>query len=142
MFIHYFILATLLFIAGCAPIQTVTVQYSYELSVIDVAGNPLEGVNIEYALKEKDQIIEKNSSTTSSDGLFTMTFEGISYQESSLLGSGYLAPYIATIDLKATKDGYYPWSKNITFSHGSKYFIDEDDKVKKRKSLLFDQLII
>ena len=74
--IHYFIFAVLLFMVGCAPVQfsavpqqKPTVLHQYELSVVDVDGNPLEGVTIEYTLKDGDRIVKSSSYTTTSDGL-------------------------------------------------------------------------
>ncbi|MBP8980757.1 MAG: hypothetical protein KBG09_05875 [Syntrophobacterales bacterium] len=134
--VHYSILAVMLFIAGCAPVQrsTVqeqkqTVQHKYELSVIDIDGNPLEGVKIEYTLKDRDTVVESSAYTTTSDGFLRKDLN-------ATMDPRYpsLKIYKSEFEFKATKNGYYPKSGKLSSNYGEKYSYGKP--VKKDKIAL------
>ena len=132
--IHYSILAVLLFMVGCAPVQystvpqqKTTVLHQYELSVVDVDGNPLEGVTIEYTLVDHiedyylnydGRIVKSRLCTTSSDGLI---------RDSLNITTEYY--YIERIKsefkFKASKDGFYSKSGSMSSRYGQKYSSDQ-----------------
>lgn len=121
--VHYSILAVLLFIAGCAPVQRSmvqeqkpTVQHQYELSVIDVDGSPLEGVKIEYTLKDRDIVVESSEYTTASDGFLRKDLSATTDPRYT-----YLKTYKSEFEFKATKNGYYPKSGKLSSNYGEKY---------------------
>jgi len=108
---------------GCAPVQysTVpqqkpTVLHQYELSVVDVDGNPLEGVTIEYTLKDGDRIVKSSSYTTTSDGLLRESLNVTTDPTYS-----YITTYKSKFEFKATKDGYYSKSGSMSSEYGQKY---------------------
>ena len=90
-----------------------TVPHQYELLVVDVDGNPLEGVKIEYTLKDRGNIIESSLYTTSSDGLLT---KGLS----ATIDPSYknVKSYKSEFDFKATKDSYYSKSGSMSSNYG------------------------
>ena len=153
---HYSIFAVLFFLLGCATVKP-TVQHQYELSVVDVNGKPIEGVKIDYTLKDLDNIVESSSYTTASDG-FLMKNLNAKYW----YGHGY---YNSEFHFNATKDNYYsqsgtmssnysgrPYSQfkeqnKITLIQASDYFNKEfastlSDVTLKRRILSFIDLII
>lgn len=116
---------------GCAPVpyqvQKPTVQHQYELLVVDIDGNPLEGVKIEYRLRNaaifpdsrtkhlppfglpyKSDGLESGSYTTTSDGIMVKNYDVTSNPK---YPPGYW--YESRLDFKATKDGYYPNSGSL-----------------------------
>jgi len=101
---------------GCATVQYSTVQqqkptvlHQYELSVVDVDGHPLEGVKIEYTLKDDDKMVKSSSYTTASDGLLRESL--IVTTNPSYL---YFTIYKSKFEFKASKDGYYSKSGNMS----------------------------
>lgn len=121
--VHFPILAFLLLMMGCAPVQysavprqKPTVPHQYELSVVDVNGNPLEGVKIEYTLKDRGNVIESSSYTTSSDAILTKGLSATMDPKYS-----YLKQYKSEFDFKATKDGYYSKSGTMSSRYGEEY---------------------
>lgn len=129
------VFTVLLFIVGCAPVQrsTVqeqipTVQHQYELSVVDVDGNPLQGVKIEYTLKDRDNILESSSYETVSDGFLRKSLNATADPRYS-----YLKTYKSEFDFKATKDGYYPKSGTMSSNYGEKYSYGKPVEINKIK---------
>lgn len=133
--VHYSIFAILLSMVGCASVQcsTVhgqnqTVQHRYEISVVDVDGNPLEGVKIEYTLKDRDTVVESSAYTTASDGFLRKDL-------SATIDPRYLYPrtYKSEFEFKATKNGYYPKSGKLSSKYGTEDFYGkppvEEDKI-------------
>jgi len=142
---HFIIIAFLIFMVGCAtvpqpkptvpqPKPTVpqpkpTVPHQYELSVVDVDGNPLEGVKIEYTLKDRGNILESSSYTTSFDGLLTKRLDATMDPAYS-----YLKSYKSEFDFKVTKDGYYSKSGTMSSEYGEKY--SSSKPIEKNKIIL------
>lgn len=113
-------LTFLIFIVGCAKVQYSPVQqekikleHKYELFIIDLDGNPLDGVKIDYELrwesyhwknwKISEKVVETHSNITTSNGrLFT----------SYLTTRDPRYPFLckSVFSYKASKNGYY--SKN------------------------------
>lgn len=120
--IYFSIIAVLLLILGCVPIQYSTVPrlHKYELSVVDVDGNPLEGVTIEYTLKDVDRIVKSSTYTTTSDGLLR---ESLNVTPDPAYR--YLTSYKSKFEFKASKDGYYSKSGSISSKYGSEYYSGE-----------------
>ena len=128
------IFAVLLFMVGCAPVQysTVpqqkpTVLHQYELSVVDVDVNPLEGVKIEYKVKVDDRIVKSSSYTTTSDGLLRESLNVTTNPTYS-----YITTYKSKFAFKASKKGYYSKSGSMSSEYGQEYSYDnpvEKDKI-------------
>lgn len=124
----------LLFMVGCAtvPRQPPTVLHQYELSVVDVDGNPLEGVKIEYTMKDDKRVVKASSYTTTTDGLL---------REKLIVTSDpsyyILTTYKSVLEFKASKDGYYPKSGNMSSEYGQKYSLRpvEKDKIRLIRSI-------
>ena len=117
------IFAVLLFMMGCAPVQysTVpqqkpTVLHQYELSVVDVDANPLEGVKIEYAVKDDDRIVKSSSYTTTSDGLLRESLNVTTDPTYS-----YITTYKSKFKFKASKKGYYSKSGSMSSKYGQEH---------------------
>ena len=111
------VFAVLLFMVGCAtvPQQKPTVLHQYELSVVDVDGNPLEGVKIEYTLKDDKTVAKSSSYITTSDGLLKENLNVTTDPSYS-----YIETYKSEFEFKASKDGYYPKSGNMSSEYGQK----------------------
>ncbi|MCK9484095.1 MAG: hypothetical protein M0R34_07005 [Candidatus Marinimicrobia bacterium] len=120
-----------IFLFGCTPIQYDTtnnfqqvditnnsqqvIRHEYELLFVDVNGNPIEGVKVDYTKKEYSiayisgniiegdrHILETNSFITSNNGLFKVNIEILpnpKYSSISIANS--------ELDYKASKEGYY-----------------------------------
>ncbi len=75
--VHFIIITFLFLVVGCAtipqqkptvPQQKPTVPHQYQLSVVDVDGNPLPDVKVDYELKDNGRLVESTSYVTKSDG--------------------------------------------------------------------------
>ena len=93
-----------------------------------MAGNPLEGVKIEYTLKDRGNIVENSSYTTSSDGLLSKGLSATMVPYYSYLS------YESEFDFKATKDGYYSKSGTMSSDYGGEY--SSSNPVEKDKITL------
>jgi len=132
--VHLVIFAFLFSVVGCAPVQysTVpqqkpTIQHQYEFSVVDVDGSPLEGVNIEYTIRDRGSVIENSSNTTSSDGILSRGLNATMDPDYS-----YLKRYKSRFDFIAKKDGYYSKSGTMSSTYGEEY--SHSKPVEKNKS--------
>lgn len=121
--VRFSVFAFLLFMVGCAtvqystvPQQKPTVPHQYELSVVDVDGNPLEGVKIEYTLKDGERVVRNSSYTTTIDGVLRENLNVTSDPQYS-----YITTYKSQFSFKASKDGYYPKSGTMSSEYGQKY---------------------
>jgi len=121
--VYFPILAFLFLMVGCAPVQystfqqpKPTVQHQYELLVADVDGNPLEGVTIEYTLKDGDRIVKSGSYTTTPDGLLR-----ISLNVTTDPAYTYITTYKSKFEFEATKDGYYSKNGSMSSEYGQEY---------------------
>ncbi len=116
---HFSVFALLLLMVGyfqpaqCSTVEH-TIQHQYELLVVDVDDNPLEGIKIEYTLKDREDIIESSAFITSSDGLFIKAFNATNPYK-------YLNNYKSEFNFKAIKDGYYSKSGTMSSNYGEKY---------------------
>jgi len=100
-----------------------TVRHQYELSIVDVDGNPLEGVNIEYTLKDGEQVVKNGSYMTTSDGIFRENLNVNKDTRYSLL-----TIYKSEFDFKASKDGYYSKSGSMSSDYDQEYSISQPIK--------------
>ena len=129
--VHFPIIAFLFLMAGCAPVQystvpqqkpTVpqqkpTVSHQYELSVVDVDGNPLPGVKVDYELKDNERLVESTSYVTKSDGKVSASLTATPDPQFT-----YSTFYKSEFAYKASKDGYYAKSGELSkFKTDSKY---------------------
>ena len=80
-----------------------TEVHQYELMVVDVDGNPIEGVKIDYKLKNGPKILKNNTYITKSDGKLS----------ENLCATHKLEYSFSIIEYKASKTGFY--SKNGAF---------------------------
>lgn len=112
------ILVAILFIVGCTPIQysrpALTVQHKYELSISDVDANPLNGVKIEYTLKDDDRVVKNSSYTTSFDGMLK---DALNVTSDSTYQYLDINTYRSEFSYKASKDGYYPKSGTMSSTY-------------------------
>jgi len=120
------IFTVLLFIAGCAPVQypTVplqTVPHQYEISVVDVDGNPFEGVKIEYTLKDGDRVVKSSSYTTTIDGIFRENINATGDPKYTHIKT-YKMYFFSELSFKASKDGYYSKSGTMSSDYKPDYF--------------------
>ncbi len=76
-----------------------TVKHQYELLVVDVNGNPLKGVTVEYTLKNQGNLVKDGSFVTKSDGRLV---EFVQATPDSFFGF-----YKTEFEYKITKEGYY-----------------------------------
>lgn len=114
--VHFPIIAFLFLMVGCAPVQysTVpqqkpTVPHQYELSVVDVDGNPLSGVKIDYELKDNERLVESTSYVTKSDGKVSASLTATTDPQYK-----YSTIYKSEFAYKASKDGYYAKSGELS----------------------------
>ena len=105
--VRFSVFAFLLFMVGCAtvqystvPQQKPTVPHQYELSVVDVDGNPLEGVKIEYTLKDGERVVRNSSYTTTIDGVLRENLNVTSDPQYS-----YITTYKSQFSFKAVYSG-------------------------------------
>lgn len=117
--VHFPIIAFLFLMVGCAavPKQKPTVSHQYELSVVDVDGNPLPGVKVDYELKDNKRLVESTSYVTKSDGKVSISLTATPdppYTYSEYTYSTYKSEF----DYKASKDGYYAKSGELFNSNG------------------------
>ena len=117
------VFSVLLFIVGCAPVQyspverqKPTVQHQYELTVVDVDGNPLEGVRIDYELKDRKRVVKSASYINMTDGKL---YESLSATPDPQFT--YSTLYKSEFDYKASKDGYYPKNGTMSSDYEGKY---------------------
>jgi len=123
--IHFPIIAFLFLMAGCAPVQysTVpqqkpTVSHQYELSLVDVDGNPLAGVKVDYELKDNERLVENTSYVTKSDGKVSASLSATPPDPQFIYSTFYKSDF----DYNASKDGYYSTSGKLSiFETDSKY---------------------
>jgi len=111
--IYYSIFFILILLVGCASTQHATIQQSkidsqqtnfsfphlYEILVVDTDGNALDGVNIEYIIKDAEETIKKGSYITNSDGIFIESLN---------------VTYESEFNFKASRDGFEPKNGSIT----------------------------
>lgn len=142
---HYIIIAILLFMVGCSTVQPSKQQpskeqpskqqpkvlHQYELSVVDVDGHPLEGVKIEYTLKDYDRIVKSSSYTTASDGLLR---ESLNVTANPMFS--YSTIYKSEIEYKASKSDYYSISGKMSSTYGPENTFDKSKPVEKNKLTL------
>jgi len=117
---------------SCAPVQYSTVPqhkpnvtHQYKLSIVDVDGNPLAGVKVDYELKDNKRLVESGSYVTKSDGIVSASL--IVTPDPQLTYSTF---YSSEFDYKASKDGYYPKSGTLSkFATDSKYKPPESETI-------------
>jgi hypothetical protein len=130
--LSYLIFAILISLVGCAsthytpvrqpkanaqkPNPSSSFKHLYELLVVDVDGNPLEGVNIEYTLKDGERIVKNGSYITTSDGTFTTRVDA-----TRDLSISDKAIYKSEFDFTAWKDGYNSEIGNMSSDFGQEY---------------------
>jgi hypothetical protein len=121
--VHFPIIAFLFLMVGCAPVQypTVpqqkpTVSHQYELSVVDVDGNPLAGVKVDYELKDNERLVESTSYVTKSDGKVSASLTVTPDPRYT-----YSTLYKSEFDYKASKNGYYSKSGELSKFEYSTY---------------------
>jgi hypothetical protein len=110
-----------LFFTGCVPATQYqqhkpSVQHQYNLSFIDVNDVPLKGVNVEYEIKNTNNIVEKKLFVTSDDGLFEKKL--LVYSDSKYT---YITDYSSSLKYKAEKSGYYGKSGFFYSKYGDEY---------------------
>jgi len=86
--------------------------HEYHLSIVDINGNPLEGVKIEYTIKDQENIVKEATYLTGTDGSFVVTTEATgrivgSFKGERLMTDSTLMTYSTTLDYRITKDGYW-----------------------------------
>lgn len=128
----FFVSAVLLFMVGCAPVQyspvekqKPTVQHQYELTVVDVDGNPLEGVRIDYELKDRKSVVKSTSYITTTDGKLSESLSATPDPQFT-----YSTFYESEFDYKASKDGFYSKSGKL-----SKYETDSNYTPAKKETM-------
>lgn len=115
--VHFPIIVFLFLIVGCVPPQQkTTVPHQYELSVVDVDGNPLPGVKVDYELKDNERLVKSNSYVTKSDGKVSAILTATPDPQYT-----YSTYYESEFEFKAAKDGYYSKSGTISSDYGEKY---------------------
>jgi hypothetical protein len=98
-----------------------SISHQYELLIVDVDGNQLEGVNIEYTLKDGERVVKNGSYITTSDGIFRENLNVTTDTNYS-----YITTYNkSNFDFKASKDGYYSKSGSMSSDYGSKYSVSQ-----------------
>lgn len=137
-FLFYFIF---LFLSGCitapTPVQPLKIEkeepkipiyYRYELSIVDINNNPLEGVNVEFDIMIFNQLVRSGSHVTKSDGIIK---ESELYKEKDR----YALTSLGTeFQFKAKKEGYYTKSDSISCRYGESYWAK--DTILKKKIML------
>lgn len=78
------------------------VQHRYEISIVDVAGNPLEGATVDYKTYDRENIIQEKTFITKQDGKMEDSVEATQDPRFT-----YSASYDSKLTYKITKDGYY-----------------------------------
>lgn len=131
--VHNSILAVLIFLFGCAPVQYAslkpTVQHQYEITVVDLDGNPLQGVQIDYELKDNKRVVKSASYITKTDGKLSESLFAIPFPIHTKF-------YKSEFNYKASKHGYYSKSGKLF-----KYQTDnESTSVKKETITLKGQI--
>jgi len=140
--LSYLIFAILISLVGCASTHYTPVQqpkanaqkpnpsssfkHLYELLVVNVDGNPLEGVNIEYTLKDGERIVKNGSYITTSDGTFAARVDA-----TRDLSISDKAIYKSEFDFTAWKDGYNSEIGNMSSDFGQEYSTSQPIKTNK-----------
>lgn len=137
-FLIYFVF---LFLSGCitapTPVQPLKIEnekpktpiyYRYELSIVDINNNPLEGVNVEFDIKIFDQVVRSGSYITKADGIVKESElrKEVDRYTHSMLGTEFL--------FKAKKRGYYTKNESISCTYGESYWAK--DTILKKKTML------
>lgn len=97
-----------------------TVTHQYNVTAVDVSGQPVAGVTVEVQLEGKGTSNQTMSCTTDESG----RCPPVRYEVSRDPSLTYVVSYSSTAKAKATKDGYYSTSTSGSSSAGSKYGTD------------------
>lgn len=95
------------------------VEHQYELVVADIDGDYLEGVLIDYTLKDGERVVKNSLFTTSPDGILKETLPVSRDSQHT-----YVCMYRSSLEYRASIDGYYPVRGVLSSDYGSDLSLD------------------
>lgn len=116
-----------------------TSHHVYELKIVDIDNNPIEGVNIEYSLTDRGStsysalFTKKSTYITSKDGILHVSID-VTTDPFTYPTYKY---YESLFQYKLMKEGYYSESGEMSSKYGRYSNLFLDDSIKTKKIILF-----
>lgn len=116
---YYLILSIIFVSCGYYFRTSKPITHSYEITVLDLDGKPLEGANMQYTLKNQDTVIKDTVVVTPLSGKVTASVRATPYEYFKYhKESGMIFNTKSEMNYKVTKEGYYSQSGSAILRYG------------------------